>query len=133
MNLMRISHIAPIVVVLTFAISLVCVHAQETATPDQSLQALTDLDVMIQAIEQTTPTPAKSLPDAGTFWSAQHAPGSPNAWPPLPSNFGLSAWLCAQLNCETNILEKWLTHLVSGFDGQQSVPGSEARLPQSPA
>jgi hypothetical protein len=26
--------------------------------------------------------------------------------------------VCAQLNCETIFLEKWLTHLVFGFDGQ---------------
>jgi hypothetical protein len=26
--------------------------------------------------------------------------------------------VCAQLNCETIFWEKWLTHLVFGFDGQ---------------
>ena len=35
-----------------------------------------------------------------------------------------SCWLCDLVNCGTNILEKWLTPLVSGFDGQQSdLPG----------
>ncbi len=48
---------------------------------------------MLEAIELTTPTPASSLPQAGTFWSAQHAPGTPLAWPPLPGNiWGLDAW-----------------------------------------
>ena len=35
-----------------------------------------------------------------------------------------------QLNSETRFLGKWLTHLVSGFGGRRSGPGSEARFPQ---
>ena len=46
----------------------------------------------------------------------------PDYWPLLR--------LCDLVNCETIFSEKWLTHLVSGFGGQQSVPGSGARLPQ---
>ena len=69
------------------------VHAQEIATSDQSVQAMSDTEVMLQALESTTPTPATSLPQAGTYWSAQHAPGTANEWPPLPGNmWGLSAW-----------------------------------------
>jgi alpha-tubulin suppressor-like RCC1 family protein len=76
-----------------FAVFTLILRAQETATPDQSIQAMSDLDVMLQALESTTPTPATSLPDSGTYWSAQHAPGTANAWPPLPGNmWGLSAW-----------------------------------------
>ena len=67
--------------------------AQEAAAQDQSVQALADLDVMLQALEATTPVPANSLPQTGNFWSAQHAPGSREAWPPLPGNMlGLEAW-----------------------------------------
>ncbi len=55
---------------VALAATLYFVHAQETATPDQSIQAMTDLEVMLQAIEQTTPTPAESLPSAGTFLRA---------------------------------------------------------------
>ena len=47
---------------------------------------------MLQAIELVPPAPAASAPRAGTFFSAQHSPGSPEPWPPLPSNFGLPAW-----------------------------------------
>ena len=69
------------------------VHAQEIATSDQSVQAMSDTEVMLQALESTTPTPATSLPQAGTYWSAQHAPGTANEWPPLPGDmWGLSAW-----------------------------------------
>lgn len=72
-----------------FVALLSLLHAQE----NQSNQALTDLEVMLQALEATTPTPAESLPFSGTFWSAQHAPGSAMAWPPLPGNIlGLAAW-----------------------------------------
>jgi len=38
--------------------------------------------------------------------------------------------MCALVNCETIFSEKWLTHLVFGFDGRQSNPGSGARFPQ---
>jgi hypothetical protein len=58
-------------------------HAQETANP---LQAATDLDTMLQAVEQTTPLPADTATDYGIFYSAQHAPGSDDEWPPLPGN-----------------------------------------------
>jgi hypothetical protein len=34
-----------------------------------------------------------------------------------PTGTALPA-LCAQLNCETIFWEKWLTHLVFGFDGR---------------
>jgi len=36
---------------------------------------------MLQTLEATTPLPAESVPQPGTFYSAQH----PN-WPPLPCN-----------------------------------------------
>lgn len=49
-----------------------------TATP---VQAMTDEQVMLQAIEQTTPSPATNLPEDGNFHSAQHP-----EWPPLPGN-----------------------------------------------
>jgi hypothetical protein len=64
-------------------------HAQEAATPDQSVRALTDMDVMLQALEQTTPTPALQLPaDTHGFYSAQNPD-----WPPMPGDFlGLPAW-----------------------------------------
>jgi|GEM_PF-3415766 hypothetical protein len=69
------------------------VFAQATSSGDASLDSESDLQVMLQAIEMTTPTPAASLPTFGTFWSAQHAPGTASAWPPLPGNmWGLDAW-----------------------------------------
>jgi hypothetical protein len=51
-----------------------------------------DLEVMLQAVESVPPMPASSLPSAGTFWSAQHAPGSAEEWPPLPISLGMGAW-----------------------------------------
>jgi hypothetical protein len=70
------------------------VHGQETATPDESLQAITDLDVMIQALESTTPLPATAAPNAGNFYSAQHAPNTEEPWPPLPADvLGLAVFV----------------------------------------
>jgi hypothetical protein len=82
---------------LVLAASLYFVQAQQMVSLAQSAQPVTaatdDTSVMLQAIEQVAPVPASSLPQSGTFWSAQHAPGSPEAWPPLPANmWGLPAW-----------------------------------------
>src|SRR5476649_2132415 len=70
-------------------------HAQEAATvssADATVDSMTDLEVLLKAVQATPSIPAASLPDVGTFWSAQHAPGSAVEWAPMPSNFGLSAW-----------------------------------------
>ena len=72
-------------------------HAQQTATPVQSgatslteanvdWSSASDLEVMLLAVESVPPAPASSASRFGTFYSAQHAPGARNAWPPLPSN-----------------------------------------------
>ena len=72
-------------------------HAQQTATPVQgdatSLTAAnvdwssaSDLEVMLLAVESVTPAPASSASRFGTFYSAQHAPGTRSEWPPLPGN-----------------------------------------------
>src|SRR5208283_451953 len=55
-------------------------HAQTTAKAVQSVSA-DDMNVMLQAVEETTPQAAESVPKSGTFYSAQF----PN-WPPLPCN-----------------------------------------------
>jgi len=78
--------------------SLHFLHAQETTMPgqvgavSQDANSLSDLQVMLQVIESVPPAPAASAPMAGTFYSAQHAPGTRLAWPPLPSNNGLPVW-----------------------------------------
>ena len=80
-------------------VGLHVLHAQETAIPIQAgaistvdWNSASDLQVLLQAVEMMPTIPTNSLPHAGTFWSAQHAPGSSEPWPPLPSNFGLPAW-----------------------------------------
>jgi hypothetical protein len=92
------------VLTLTVGILTVCafvLRAQEMATPVQEgaisltdtnldWNSMSDLEVELKTIEMTTPTPAANAPDVGTFWSAQHAPGSPEAWPPLPGNINNS-------------------------------------------
>jgi hypothetical protein len=69
----------------------------QTATPVQGdatslteanvdWSSVSDLEVMLLAVESVQPAPASSASRFGTFYSAQHAPGTRNAWPPLPSN-----------------------------------------------
>ena len=66
------------------------VQASAVSTVDWNTAS--DLQVMLQAVEMTPETSADSLPRSGNFFSAQHAPGSAQPWPPLPSSFGLPAW-----------------------------------------
>jgi len=66
------------------------VQAQDTNI-DWSTAA--DWQVALQAIEQVPPMPADDVTNGATFWSAQHAPGSAEPWPPLPGNIlDMSAW-----------------------------------------
>jgi hypothetical protein len=74
---------------VALAASLYFVHAQQMVSLSQSAQPVsevTDEQVMLQAIEQVAPQPASATPNAGIFYTVQHAPGSTNAWPPLPGN-----------------------------------------------
>ena len=76
-----------------FVALLSLVHAQEAASSEQSIQAATDTDVMLQALMETKPLPAADVPYLGNFYSAQHFPGSEVEWPPLPGNiFGVPVW-----------------------------------------
>ena len=66
-----------------------CSTKAQTASPASD----DDLNVMVQLIEQATPIPSVNVPRLGTFWSAQHAPGTAIPWPPFPGNInGLDAW-----------------------------------------
>lgn len=48
-----------------------------------------DLEVMLHAIEMTTPLPATAAPMGGNFYTIQHA----GEWPPLPGDiYGLPFW-----------------------------------------
>ena len=83
---------------------LMVVHAQQAATPVQGgatslteanvdWSSASDLEVMLLAVESVLPAPASSASRIGTFYSAQHAPGTRSEWPPLPGNFyGLPVW-----------------------------------------
>jgi len=88
-----------IILGLASIIGLNSSQAQETATPVQNgavsedVSSVSDFEVELQALEQTVPIPASQLPDAGTFWSAQHSPVSLEPWPPLPIGFlNVPAW-----------------------------------------
>lgn len=62
-------------------------HAQETVMmAGTNWDSVSDLDVMLQAIQALPTVPADSVAGSGNFYSLQHAPGTRNAWPPLPCN-----------------------------------------------
>jgi len=62
-------------------------HAQEAAmTGTEDVNAMSDEQVLLRAVEMMPTIPADSLPPVGTFYSAQHAPGTAQPWPPLPVN-----------------------------------------------
>jgi hypothetical protein len=71
-------------------VSILIVHAQETA--DSS----SDLAAELQAIESMPTISASQLAASGlqgTFYSAQHAPGTEGEWPPLPGDWlSLPVW-----------------------------------------
>jgi len=62
-------------------------------TDTQNVNSMSDLQVILQVVEMMPMVSADSLPRFGTFYSAQHSPGSPQPWPPLPGNpNGLPVW-----------------------------------------
>ena len=85
-----------------FVCLLGMVHAQQTSFSgvNSGLEFATDVQAMMEALTTVDPLPFDSLPRNkrnqviyGTFWSAQHLPGSKAPWPPLPSNFwNLDIW-----------------------------------------
>jgi alpha-tubulin suppressor-like RCC1 family protein len=79
--------------VLLFLRVVMVLRAQLATTTSQSIGTMSDLEVMVLAVEQTTPLPASEVPDVGNFYSTQHLPGTENAWPPLPGNiWNFPAW-----------------------------------------
>jgi hypothetical protein len=117
---------------------------EETATPVQNgtissasanddVSGLSDLDVELKAVEMTTPTPAAEVPQDGTFWSAQHAPGSAEEWPPLPGNWlSLPVWevdtnlfLVDDLNYDYNAVAKTTLKARSGMGAMDLSPDDD--------
>ena len=67
-------------------------HAQETGA-NVDWNKASDTQVLLQAVELLPTSPAASAPRVGTFYSAQHAPGTRQPWPPLPANsWQLPVW-----------------------------------------
>jgi hypothetical protein len=77
-------------ILIAFVVGLGVLHAQENPFQGNSTN---DIDTLLQAIEATTPLPADYATNGSNFYSAQHAPGSEEEWPPLPGDvLGLDAW-----------------------------------------
>lgn len=73
-------------------LSSLALHAQEqpveTATTFTNIdwRSASDVQVMLQAIQSLPTVSADSVRPYGNYYSAQHAPGTRLAWPPLPGN-----------------------------------------------
>jgi hypothetical protein len=93
-KLWQVSAGIALVPVITFIL-----HAQEAATQIQGravsedFSSMSDLELELKTVESVPPIPASDVPEMGAaFYSAQHAPGTPEPWPPMPDSMGLAAW-----------------------------------------
>lgn len=74
---------------------LSCGKTLEVIAQDTNIDwgTASDDQVILQAIELTTPTPSNDVPAFATFYSAQHSPISAQPWPPLPGDMlDFDAW-----------------------------------------
>jgi Alpha/beta hydrolase of unknown function (DUF900) len=88
--------------------ALLCTLASNLNAQDTNVDwgTASDDQVILQAIEQTTPTPSNEIPAFANFYSAQHSPISAQPWPPLPGNveqfngwdLGSNIWVLDDLN-----------------------------------
>ncbi len=99
MKTIRWSQIIGVLCTAGLLVVLQPAHAQTatgsgvTTDPNEDVSNLSDLEVELKALEMATPLAASNAPSAGNFYSAQHAPGSAEEWPPLPANmFNLPIW-----------------------------------------
>ena len=89
MKVIQPIYVQPLILI-AFIVGLGVLHAQENPFQGNSTD---DMDAMLQAIEATTPLPADNATNGSNFYSAQHAPGSNEEWPPLPGDvLGLDVW-----------------------------------------
>jgi hypothetical protein len=79
-------HLTGLAIIGGLIASLNFVHAQTTARAVQTVSTGKTAE-MLEAVEETTPLPAESVPKFGTFYSARTPTG-----PPLPTSMGLPAW-----------------------------------------
>jgi hypothetical protein len=94
------------------------VPIQSSAISTVDWNTASDMQVLLQAVEMLPTVSANSTSRAGTFWSAQHAPGSSEPWPPLPSNVRqFDAW-----NLGDNVF------LLNDLNWNYSAPFSSLRM-----
>src|ERR1035438_3323230 len=89
MKIIQPVYVQPLILI-AFIVGLGVLHAQETTS---QAGVTNDLDALLQAVEATTPLLADYATNGSNFYSAQHAPGSEEEWPPLPGDvLGLNVW-----------------------------------------
>jgi hypothetical protein len=71
----------------------IAVQSGTTTVDNTAVASLTDLEVMLQAVEATPPLAANAATNGTAYYTAQHAPASAEPWPPLPADTAsLPAW-----------------------------------------
>ncbi len=90
---MKKLHLASFGFVLNLVLVLALPAQSDISSPPPTVDwnSASDLEVLLQAVEMTPTIPATAAPREGTFWSAQHAPGTRLPWPPLPANIRQSS------------------------------------------
>jgi hypothetical protein len=91
------SSIVKFIIIGGFVALASCTQAQTAGKSIQSLHSMStdDLTAMLQAVEETTPLSAETMPNANGYYSSQNPD-----WPPLPGNpNGLSLWPLGDGTC----------------------------------
>lgn len=120
----------------------VCGTAQDIAT-NVDWNTASDEQVILQAVELTTPTPANDVPNFATYYSAQHSPISAQPWPPLPCNadnfsawdLGSNIWLLDDLDFDYNAVSAQTSQPMMAMDDDGGIypPGGGGTNTYSPA
>ncbi|HTV43228.1 MAG TPA: hypothetical protein VMF08_21875 [Candidatus Sulfotelmatobacter sp.] len=123
------------IISLTAGIALIWCSAANLHAQDTNVDwgAASDDQVILQAIEQTTPVPSNDVPFFATFYSAQHSPISAQPWPPLPADiFGLSSWnlgsnvwLVDDVGFDYNALSAQTSQSMMAMDADPPLPGGD--------
>jgi hypothetical protein len=129
---------------LVTGFALICILALKLAAQDTNIDwgTASDDQVILQAVELTTPTPSNEVPAFATFYSAQHSPISSSPWPPLPGNMndfdawnlGSNIWVLDDLGFDYDPVSASSSHSMMAMEaGGISPPGSGGTNIYSPA
>ncbi|HTV43102.1 MAG TPA: alpha/beta hydrolase [Candidatus Sulfotelmatobacter sp.] len=110
----------------TICVIASCVLASNLNAQDTNVdwETASDDQVILQAIELTTPIPSNEVPAFATFYSAQHSPISAQPWPPLPADIehfngwdlGSNVWVLDDLDFDYSAPTVQANHSMMAMD-----------------